>query len=563
MSKLEVMDFFCGAGGFSEGFRQEGFKIVRGIDSWLPAVQTHNLNFGLDDSPGNILDYETSIEAINNLPDVDVIIGSPPCVSFSSSNKSGKADKSLGLKLIKSYLRVVTVKRYSPNSRLKAWLMENVPNSRHYLQDKYTFEELGLEEWASSLPSPKRPQDTAIKVRQNGAVLIAADFGAPQKRRRFVCGEVFTTGNFPNPKPTHQGSHITLGSVLEKMPSPKSDEMPNDIYHDPNYPELSISQLDLADHFYDSGVYSSQWKHAQFMKQNHPFMGAMSFPENLKAPCRTVMATRSATTRESLILKSEYTRTGDGEYRLPTIREVSTFMSFPYTYRFTGGEATKWKQIGNAVCPKLSSALARQILEDLGISINDEKHKSFTLPSIEVDFENLNTFTEAEFDSPRQKVAGSKFRRHTFKKGNMTVALLNHDPEFGVGKWGVYMFFGTGSYSVQKVTDGIYESIRGTVSNYYPDFEAIVNERIIPLSASPEELQIRYEKQLNDKKMPDPGELVEKVGLLIEECENVHRLIEVKSGIAGNKKSVPLSQLMSVVALQMLLARTTLTPVLN
>lgn len=30
-NKLTVIDFFCGAGGFSEGFRQQGYEIVLGI----------------------------------------------------------------------------------------------------------------------------------------------------------------------------------------------------------------------------------------------------------------------------------------------------------------------------------------------------------------------------------------------------------------------------------------------------------------------------------------------------------------------------------------------------
>ena len=32
MNKLTVIDFFCGAGGFSEGFRQMGYEIVYGFD---------------------------------------------------------------------------------------------------------------------------------------------------------------------------------------------------------------------------------------------------------------------------------------------------------------------------------------------------------------------------------------------------------------------------------------------------------------------------------------------------------------------------------------------------
>lgn len=126
---MRVIDFFCGAGGFSEGFRQQGFEIIMGIDNWRPAVQTHNLNHGLNDEVMDVLDFEGDLSRINELPDTEVIIGSPPCVTFSMSNRAGKADKTLGIRLIEAYLRVVAVKKYQPDSILKAWLMENVPRS--------------------------------------------------------------------------------------------------------------------------------------------------------------------------------------------------------------------------------------------------------------------------------------------------------------------------------------------------------------------------------------------------------------------------------------------------
>ena len=47
-NKLTVIDFFGGAGGFSEGFRQQGFEVIKGVDYWKPAVDTFNHNFGLD-----------------------------------------------------------------------------------------------------------------------------------------------------------------------------------------------------------------------------------------------------------------------------------------------------------------------------------------------------------------------------------------------------------------------------------------------------------------------------------------------------------------------------------
>ena len=33
---LNVLDLFCGAGGFSEGFSQAGYNILAGIDNEMP-----------------------------------------------------------------------------------------------------------------------------------------------------------------------------------------------------------------------------------------------------------------------------------------------------------------------------------------------------------------------------------------------------------------------------------------------------------------------------------------------------------------------------------------------
>lgn len=43
-----------------------------------------------------------------------------------------------------------------------------------------------------------------------------------------------------------------------------------------------------------------EWEQAQRAKQNHPFMGTMSFPENENKPSRTVMATRGGEILENL-----------------------------------------------------------------------------------------------------------------------------------------------------------------------------------------------------------------------------------------------------------------------
>ena len=60
---MRVADFFCGGGGFSEGFRQAGFDIVFAVDKWEPAITTYRGN-----KPGvnAVLD---DVIRISNLPD--------------------------------------------------------------------------------------------------------------------------------------------------------------------------------------------------------------------------------------------------------------------------------------------------------------------------------------------------------------------------------------------------------------------------------------------------------------------------------------------------------------
>lgn len=43
--KYNVIDLFCGCGGFSRGFQQAGFNVRFGIDLWEDAVTTYKHNF--------------------------------------------------------------------------------------------------------------------------------------------------------------------------------------------------------------------------------------------------------------------------------------------------------------------------------------------------------------------------------------------------------------------------------------------------------------------------------------------------------------------------------------
>ena len=559
MSNLTVIDLFCGAGGFSEGFRQQGFEIVAGIDSWKPAIDTFNYNFGLECKPCDVSEFETSIRRIEALPDTDVIIGSPPCVSFSSSNKSGKADKSMGLKLTKIFLRVIAVKKHKPHSKLKAWFMENVTNSKIHLRKQYSFEQLGLKKWA--LKQGFDPKSVAITLEGNRSVINSADYGVPQSRLRVFTGEIIRRKTHVIPERTHQtpnqgGSlttYITLGLIRQNLPKPNSEKSEEYVI-DPLYSDIKIKQTELIDQFYDTGLYTCDWKGSKFLKTNHPYMGPMSFPEREDRPSRTVTATKIGNSREAIIFRSECARKGDGEYRTPTIREAATLMGFPITFQFFGSEGNKWKLVGNAVCPPVSRAFAKVVREEYGLEEIIQPRVMTSVGPLD-SIPNLNTFKSKSFGDPPRRNKGSRFRRHPFKHGNLTVTLSNYDIRRNSknrGKWKTSIQYGTGAgFPIQIFSDQYFRKLEPIILKFEggPEFIDIINNGFAKKIAGSELLQDMYETQRSKGEYIEPVELVDTIGELIEAIEMKEPNFDPKGKRLFKKKSIPKKQVMALYAI--------------
>ncbi len=471
MKRLKVADFFCGAGGFSEGFRQRGFDVVFALDNWLPAKQTHDLNHpDCHCELMNILELDTPEKIDAVVPDVDIIIGSPPCVSFSGSNKAGKADKSLGIRLIEAYLRIIAWKLNK--GVIKYWIMENVPNSSKYVKDTYAWSELGL---------PGKGKDLRIPVKN---ILNAAKYGSPQTRKRFVCG------NYPEPTETHpeRQSWITMRHVLDSLSNPL-DSKKTKIMMDPVY-GLKYETEKLTDHFYDSTVADYEWKRARRLKQDHGFMGKMDFPENLNRSSRTVMATMSASTRESMIFSAEKDGNHLG-YRLPTIREIACFMSFPITYQFEGSnESNKYRLVGNAVCCKLSSALAEAIARQENQDCPDFIPQKIGLASV-----NLNGMKRIP-KRPKERRHDAKFAIHIpyLKIRSFRVELTNKTSDFNNNRieWKSIVHYGSGKNArfVELNQDEIKKML--SKKNRFDEFDEEIKSRFSSFNLSAQELQRQY-----------------------------------------------------------------------
>ena len=159
-----MIDLFCGAGGLSLGFTQNGFITSLANDIEPCCVDTYAHNH--PDTPrenivlGDINDVIANIDSLMRFKDVDVVIGGPPCQGFSMANRQRLIDDPRN-KLYKSYVKVLTI------VKPKFFVMENVKGmlsaASQVLED---FQRIGY--------------SVSCKV------LNAKDFGVPQNRERLI-----------------------------------------------------------------------------------------------------------------------------------------------------------------------------------------------------------------------------------------------------------------------------------------------------------------------------------------------------------------------------------------
>lgn len=437
---MRVADFFCGGGGFSEGFRQAGFDVVFAVDKWEPAVNTYKGN-----KPGvNVIQDDVirismlpDDEFEKLVPDSEVIIGSPPCQSFSHSNKSGNGDKALGIKLIEAYLRIIARKKYKQGSVLRYWVLENVPAVKDYIKEEYTAEDLGLN------------GNFVLRTRDGASGKYNAKyFGAPTNRERYLCGD------FPRPVETRNDNNVTtLRQILDSLGDPLRED--HTLITDINYPDFKVDAQQITDQHYIYELAEFECKTAKRLKQDKGYMGKMSFPENLDKPARTVMATMTASAREAMILGY-----GNNQYRLPTVREAACMMSFPIDYWFYGAsKGVKHTLVGNAVPPKLSYAVAVAIANAENEYVPDNYIPiQHNLNDGQFPFFNLNGAQfEIKEEKPKQENAKFKYHIPYLIYSAFRVELTNYHSKFdlGVFDWNSEIHYSQGKDKAKVLTPHI------------------------------------------------------------------------------------------------------------
>jgi len=163
-TSLKMVDLFCGAGGLSLGFTQEGFVTSLANDIEECCVDTYAHNH--PETPrdhivlGDIKKVVDGIEELLRYKEVDVVVGGPPCQGFSMANRQRLIDDPRN-QLYRNFVEVV--KKVNP----PFFVMENV-------KGMLSVAEQVIEDFA------------AIGYNTRAEILNAKDFGVPQNRERLI-----------------------------------------------------------------------------------------------------------------------------------------------------------------------------------------------------------------------------------------------------------------------------------------------------------------------------------------------------------------------------------------
>ena len=187
---LKAIDLFCGAGGLTQGFRQAGFEVRLGLDLNEDAAATFQLNHGV---PALATDV-TSVSGADLLVEaginqVDVLIGGPSCQGFSTHGRRNgwvREDDPRNY-LYKQYARLLD------DLKPAVFVMENVPGLMYFDDGAFGRGILGMFE--------------QLGYRMYHRLMLAADYGVPQLRKRLIIVGTRVDAPFHFPSQTHMGAY--------------------------------------------------------------------------------------------------------------------------------------------------------------------------------------------------------------------------------------------------------------------------------------------------------------------------------------------------------------------
>ncbi|MBA76575.1 MAG: DNA (cytosine-5-)-methyltransferase [Tistrella sp.] len=369
--QLPVVSLFSGAGGLDLAVERgdaeplvgddpgnELLRVAVATDYNEPALRTLRANFSRTATlSGDIREVPTSeiLGAAGLRPKEPVLlVGGPPCTPFSKSGfwlEQKRESRDPNASLLDEYVRVVR------EARPEAFILENVQGLT-YKTHKAQFDRLlrGLGD---------------LGYNPQWRVLLAADYGVPQLRRR-----VFVVGRrdgekFEFPEPTHSGwsehsrsfdsskiPHVTASQAFEGLP--RLVLASDDEIVEGTYGQLAAEVPAGQNYLWHTDRYGGR-NHFEWRSRYWTFLLRLD-PDR---PSTTLQAQPGPWVGP---FHWENVTTGVGIERARRLRvsEMLRLMSFPDDFKIAGSRADAQRQLGNAVPLELGKAVVRSLMTQLG-----------------------------------------------------------------------------------------------------------------------------------------------------------------------------------------------------
>ena len=393
---MNILDLFSGCGGLTEGFHQEGFKSVLHVDFDQPACETLRerlIDFKYKDEEindgvlcGDLTNIETQkkIDSLVGNKKIDVLVGGPPCQSFSSV---GRAQDKNSMRndprnyLFKAYLEVL--EKYMP----KIFVFENVSG-------------LLSAKPGGNLIFPEIIKEMSehydVCDEKETILLNSAHYGVPQVRKRVIIIGVRKDLNFKSkdvykkiikthycPEMEKKGEignlkkYITVKEAIGDLPKLKPGEGSEIIKYKKTSLNSYVSKIrknstnviynhfarnhnskDIERYYYLS---KNEWQlkdlaieRPDLIHHDPKHFGNRYTVQYFNKPGKTVVA--HLYKDGNLFIHPDHKQS-----RTFTVREAARIQSFPDDFKFVGSRTNQFKQVGNAVPPLMAKQIAKAI----------------------------------------------------------------------------------------------------------------------------------------------------------------------------------------------------------
>ena len=396
---LTFIDLFAGCGGLSEGFYKQGFKPVAHVEHdhySCESLKMRMKHYGFLGTNSNIIEKDIRdkniIKKIENElkgSSVDVILGGPPCQSFSSL---GRAKDMNSMKndprnyLFENYEKILN--HFKPS----IFLFENVTG---LLTAKFNNKKV------IDVIKKKLGKNYKILSDTKKIVLNSCEYGVPQIRKRvFLIGirkdinydvekifeDINKTHYVPNStklEKLNKKKYVTVKDAIVDLPKLKPGQGKIETKFKSKLKNEYIKKirkqndLKIFDHVARTHNESDKKRFKEMSKNKWTFEKLLEKKPLLNHKKQRVFKNsyvvqlwdKPSRTIISHLYKdgNQFIHPDYQQERTLTVREAARLQSFPDDFKFAGPRTEQYKQIGNAVPPLMSEKIATSIKKVLKV----------------------------------------------------------------------------------------------------------------------------------------------------------------------------------------------------